>query len=108
MAGWTNESFMADLERDFGPDYDWNAVPDPDTLPDIYVVKGEIWREVEPFYKHKTQREAEVHAGHVKKWRGVNPRSFHIEKGREKWQTEDHWSVQYRQREHFEIGTEFA
>lgn len=35
----TNDQFMADLERDY-PNENWDAVPDPETFPDVYTVHG--------------------------------------------------------------------
>lgn len=42
MAGWTNESFMADLAKEYPPDFDWDAVLDPDDVKPIYKVDGTI------------------------------------------------------------------
>lgn len=39
MASWTNESFLEDLDRDY-PGVDWDAVPDAETFPDVFEVKG--------------------------------------------------------------------
>lgn len=52
MAGWTNESFIADIKKEFGKDFDWDSVPDPDTLPDIYVIEG-IFKHQQHYYYHE-------------------------------------------------------
>ncbi len=39
----TNEQFLSDLDRDF-PNENWDAVPDPETFPDVYTVHGKTHR----------------------------------------------------------------
>lgn len=38
----TDENFLADIEARYGPDFDWDSVPDPETLPDVYEVSGRL------------------------------------------------------------------
>jgi hypothetical protein len=111
MANLTNEKFMEDLAKSYPPDFDWNAVPDPETLPPIYMVEGERWSDTSTFFKHETQEAAEAHAQNVReKWSGVKYGSVKVTKGREEWYPEnvEKWSVDYQTREHFSISNEYA
>jgi len=86
----TNEEFMENLERDY-PGEDWDAVPDPATLPDIYEVHGWKWAEVGPPWKrtmrkqafavvteYKTYEEAQAQVERCKTWEGIVPEEIEI------------------------------
>ncbi len=70
----TNEQFMADLERDY-PNENWDNVPDPSTLPDIYIVEGTNFS-VETEYA--TIEDAQSQVERCKTWDGVIPESITI------------------------------
>ena len=75
MAASDNE-FMAMLEKDF-PNENWDNVPDPETLPDIYIIQGKQrgsgnWPiHFEVHQEYTTMEAAQIQVEHCKQWTDV-------------------------------------
>lgn len=84
----SDHDFLRMIEEEF-PNEDWDAVPDPETLPDIYKVQGQ-WLQpaagkrkecVESFEvqnEYVTREQAEAQLERCKTWEGVLPESLKI------------------------------